>query len=65
MTDGLVAGTWTVETKRQAVTLTLVPFTTVPKPARVALEEEGERLARFLEPGARSYAVAWGKPTAR
>jgi len=63
--DGLVAGTWTAETKRQAVTLTLVPFTTVPKPARVALEEEGERLARFLEPGARSYAVAWGKPTAR
>jgi hypothetical protein len=65
MIDGLVAGTWTVETKRQALTLTLVPFATIAKPARAALEEEGERLARFLEPAARSYAVAWGKATAR
>jgi hypothetical protein len=65
MIDGIVAGTWTTETRRQASTLTLAPFATVARPARVALEEEGERLARFLEPGARSYAVAWGKPPAR
>jgi hypothetical protein len=65
MVDGMVAGTWTTETKRQATTLTLVPFSTVAKPARVALEAEGERLARFIEPGARSYAVVWGKTPAR
>jgi hypothetical protein len=65
MVDGLIAGMWTVESKRQAATLTLAPFAAVLKSARAALEEEGERLARFIEPGARSYAVAWGKATAR
>jgi len=63
--DGLVACTWTSETKRQTATLTLTPFAAIAKPAREALEEEGERLARFLDPGARSYAVAWNKTAAR
>lgn len=65
LVDGLVAGTWAVERKRQVATLAMAPFTAVAKKARAALEEEGERLVRFIEPGAGSYAVAWGKVTAR
>jgi hypothetical protein len=65
MIDGMVAGTWTTDTKRQATTLTLVPFAAVAKPARAALEEEAERVARFVEPDARSHAVAWEKAAAR
>src|SRR5204862_5315208 len=57
--DGTVSGTWAVTTARQAATLTLVPFGTVGKAARKALEEEGDRLVRFIEPGARTYDVAW------
>jgi hypothetical protein len=57
LVDGMVAGTWTVAKARGAATLTLQPFAAVPARARRALEAEGEALARFVEPGAKAYAV--------
>ena len=59
--DGIVAGTWTVASARQTATLTLAPFGPVGKAVRKALEEEGDRLVRFVEPGARTYDVAWAR----
>jgi hypothetical protein len=61
LVDGFVAGLWTVEKKvtkgtRQA-RLMLKPFRKLDRRARAALQEEGERLLRFIEPDAESYAV--------
>jgi hypothetical protein len=55
--DGRIAGTWKLERKKSAATLTLAPFVPIKKAARAALQDEGEALARFLEPGATSIAV--------
>ena len=55
--DGFVAGTWAVSRKRGAATLILTPFGTVPRRAVVGLEEEGERLLRFLAPEATGRSI--------
>jgi hypothetical protein len=55
--DGFVAGTWSAAQKRGVATLTLTPFTPLTKPATAALEEEGDRLLRFLAPGARALSI--------
>jgi hypothetical protein len=55
--DGRIAGTWKLERKKNAVTLTLAPFVALKKAAAAALKDEGEALARFVEPGATSIAV--------
>lgn len=59
--DGFVAGLWSVEAsvnaKKRHVRLVLKPFRKLDKRTRVALEEEGERLLRFVEPDAETYAV--------
>ena len=59
LVDGLVAGQWDVRRKKDAATLTLTPFGRVPRDARRALTEEGERLLRWHEPDAATHAVAW------
>ena len=46
LVDGFVAGTWKCERKK----IRIEPFDAVPRKVMEALEEEGERLARFLEP---------------
>jgi winged helix DNA-binding protein len=58
LVDGVVAGIWTLATKRGVATVTLEPFGALPKRVRAALEREGEALARFAEPEATSHAVA-------
>jgi hypothetical protein len=55
--DGFVCGTWTVERKRKAATLRLAPFEPLPKRAVAALSREGERLLRFVEDDAETFAV--------
>jgi hypothetical protein len=55
--DGFVAGTWAATHKLRIATLTLTPFIPIPKPAAAALEEEGERLLRFLAPMAQEVSV--------
>lgn len=55
--DGFAAGTWTIATARGVATITLEPFARLPRGATAALREEGERLAAFLEPGAKAHEV--------
>ena len=57
LVDGAVAGSWRVERTRQKATLRVEPFERLPRGARVELRDEGERLVRFHEPDAISYAV--------
>ena len=57
LVDGMVAGTWKLERKRAAATVTLTPFVTLRRAVRAALTDEGERLARFVEPDATHHAV--------
>jgi hypothetical protein len=63
LVDGVVAGTWTVAVKRKVATLTLTPFSELPKRAVEELEAEGEALLQFAEPdaGGRDVRV---RPTA-
>lgn len=57
LVDGRVAGTWKIERKRKAATLNLVPFATIPKAAKAAIEQEGEALLRFVESDAETLSV--------
>jgi len=47
--DGFVAGTWSIARAGTRAKLELKPFRLVPKAAREALSDEGERLLRFVE----------------
>ncbi len=57
LADGFVAGTWRSERTRGAATLTIAPFAPLPDDMQAALAEEGERLLRFIEDGAETFAV--------
>lgn len=57
LVDGFVAGTWTVERKKAAATLSIAPFGRLARPARTELEAEGQALLRFLEPDAATFGV--------
>jgi winged helix DNA-binding protein len=60
LVDGFVAGTWRIERKRASATLVLEPFATISRPTRAELAAEGEALARFAEPDARTADVRFG-----
>ncbi|MEA2287832.1 MAG: hypothetical protein QOJ21_3875 [Solirubrobacteraceae bacterium] len=49
LVDGFVAGTWAVTRKGKTVTLTLTPFTRLPRGAKAPLTEEALALLRFTE----------------
>jgi hypothetical protein len=57
--DGFVRGAWKVEKNRKSATLQIEPFEPLSKEDRATLQEEGERLVRFLaEPqGAQTFEV--------
>jgi hypothetical protein len=57
LVDGFVAGTWVVNRKKNAVTLELRPFSPLQRSVGMALEQEGEALARFMEPDATTFVV--------
>ena len=57
--DGLVAGLWGVDAKKDEAVLTIAPFSKVSAAARRDLEAEAERLVRFVEAGATRHEVAW------
>ena len=59
LVDGEAVGTWRIHTARRVTTLTLLPFIPITKPDRVALTGEAEALARFLEPAAKDWDVAF------
>jgi hypothetical protein len=59
--ERFVSGIWSVEqtakSKKRRVRLVLKPFHKLDKRARLALEQEGERLVRFIQPDAETYTV--------
>jgi hypothetical protein len=57
LVDGMVAGTWSAELAGRKASLTLNLFERQGRPTRILLEEEAERMLRFLKPGAASHAV--------
>ena len=60
--DGFVQGAWSVELKKDEAALRIEPFDALAKHDRDALNEEGERLIRFVEPDARSFEVQFTEP---
>jgi hypothetical protein len=57
LVDGAVAGTWRAERTQEKATLLVEPFEPLRRAARADLVAEAERLVRFLEPTAASFAV--------
>jgi Winged helix DNA-binding domain len=57
LVDGMVAGFWSVERARDRATLWLEPFAPLPSRVRRELEDEGERLVRWIEDDATSFVV--------
>ncbi|MBC8074837.1 MAG: winged helix DNA-binding domain-containing protein, partial [Chloroflexales bacterium] len=57
LVDGFVRGAWKIERAKQGATLIIEPFVALGAPERQALVEEGERLVRFVEPDAASFAL--------
>lgn len=57
LVDGFVAGTWSVTKQRGIATLALKPFIPISRPVAAAIEEEGERLLRFLAPEAKAASI--------
>ncbi len=55
--DGEVGALWTVERRGTLATLRITPMRRIPRSERAALLDEGERLVRFIEPDAGSFAV--------
>jgi hypothetical protein len=55
LVDGQMAGVWKHERKGSRVTVTVEPFTKLPKPVKEGVEQETARLATFL--GAETWAV--------
>lgn len=57
LVDGFVRGAWKIEKTKGAATLVIEPFDSLTKQNRTALTDEAERLVRFVEGSAKSYAV--------
>ncbi|HTJ59842.1 MAG TPA: winged helix DNA-binding domain-containing protein [Candidatus Saccharimonadales bacterium] len=60
LVDGMVAGTWAIAAKPAVATISVSPFGRVSKADRLALAEEGERLARFIAPESKAQRVTIG-----
>jgi hypothetical protein len=57
LVDGSVAGTWRVEQTATKSTLVIAPFELLPPGVKNEVVAEAERLVRFHEPGAVSFAT--------
>jgi hypothetical protein len=62
LVDGFVAGTWDMERKKDAATLTLEPFDALTKKAQAELVKEAGELVRFVEDDATKFDVRVAKP---
>jgi hypothetical protein len=58
--DGFVQGTWKVEKTRRTATLMIEPFEALSRGDRDALQDEGERLVRFIGEDAEAFEVGFG-----
>lgn len=61
LVDGRVAGTWMLVRTRSEARVVIVPFVSLTRPDRAALEREGVDLVRFAEPDAASHVVEVAK----
>jgi hypothetical protein len=61
LVNGVVTGMWSSKLERGVATLQLEALEEISPEAWTALEDEGERLIRFVEPEAGSYALARNK----
>ena len=57
LVDGIVAGTWKIERKKDAATLSVTPFRPLPKAVVRETNEEAEALVRFAEPDATAWRI--------
>ena len=57
LVDGVVSGTWSIERAKDKATLRVEPFAPLPPKVRTELEDEGERLVRWIEDDATSFVV--------
>jgi hypothetical protein len=48
LVDGFVQATWSIKRGRDTATLTIEPLKPLPKPDRLAVSDEGERLLQFV-----------------
>ena len=55
LVDGFVAGSWTLESKKEVSSVHVTLFSALPARIRKEVVAEGERLARFAIPDARSF----------
>jgi hypothetical protein len=57
LVDGMVAGTWTLARDGTAAVVNVTAFTKLGRADRAAIIGEGERLARFLAPDAKTHGA--------
>ncbi len=57
LVGGFVAGTWEAQRAQDKATLSVRPFEPLPRAWRDELRDEGERLVRWIEDDATSFAV--------
>ncbi|RPI20697.1 MAG: winged helix DNA-binding domain-containing protein [Acidobacteria bacterium] len=57
LVDGFVGGAWRVDKEKNAAILVIEPFVKLTRGDRAALNEEAEKLVRFLEPQAKSFGI--------
>ncbi len=57
LVDGMGAGTWGLERARTQAVVRIAPFSRLRPADRVAASGEGERLARFMAPDAKTHGV--------
>jgi hypothetical protein len=62
LVDGMVAGTWRLERRRDEAALWLRPFATVPRSGRRELEAEARRVLATVAPDARRADVGYADP---
>ena len=55
LVDGMVAGTWALRRDGTAALVKVTPFGRLSRSDRASLMHEGERLARFLVPDAKTH----------
>jgi hypothetical protein len=65
LVDGFGAGTWRLDRTKADAILRIEPFSRLSPADRKAATAEGERLARFMAPDARSHGVRFAGPAAR
>ena len=60
LVDGFAAGTWGLDSSKTEAVLRVAPFARLASRDRNAVIDEGERLARFLGPDAKTTGVRVG-----